>query len=238
MRWGEITECGPVRKRNEDCLCVCPEIGFFAVADGMGGHRAGDVASKLAIDVLQNYLYSTADKVLTARDSLAQAVQQANEDVYRSAQKYAEHKGMGTTITACLVEGYNLSVANVGDSRALLLRNGNISKITNDHTLVQELIAGGAINEIDAVNHPQRNVLTRALGTEPYVQADFFEYKLTKGDRLLLCTDGLSSFVTEQRICRLMLSSYDPDVVLRSLLNEAIISGSNDNITMIYLAVD
>ncbi|MBF7082334.1 Stp1/IreP family PP2C-type Ser/Thr phosphatase [Desulfallas sp. Bu1-1] len=238
MRWSQITECGPVRRRNEDWLCACPELGLFAVADGMGGHRAGNVASRLALEILEEYVRHNSGRGYSDRELLAGGIQRANEAVYRSAAGHEEHRGMGTTINACLLKGNKLTLANVGDSRALLLRNKKISKLTSDHSLVQELVDGGSITEEDAMNHPKRNVLTRALGIGPRVEVDFFEYNIMQGDCLLLCTDGLTGFVAEDRIGELILASPDPEAVVRNLYAEAINAGSNDNITMIFLAVD
>ncbi|TYO97378.1 Stp1/IreP family PP2C-type Ser/Thr phosphatase [Desulfallas thermosapovorans] len=238
MRWSQITECGPVRRRNEDWLCVCPDLGLFAVADGMGGHLAGDVASRLALGVLEDYLRDHRHDNAPYPDKLATGIQKANEVVYLAASKDVQRRGMGTTITACLVQGYHATVANVGDSRALLLREGNINKLTVDHSLVQELIDGGGISEKEALQHPRRNVLTRALGVGPRVNVDIYEYSLARGDRILICTDGLTGFVPEQRIGDLLLVSPDPQEALHLLLKEAIAAGSNDNITIILLAVD
>jgi protein phosphatase len=238
MRWSQITECGPVRRRNEDWLCVCPDLGLFAVADGMGGHLAGDVASRLALGVLENYLREHKYHDLPGRNRLAGGIQQANEAVYLAAREDVQRRGMGTTITACLVEDGQITVANVGDSRALLLREGKINKLTVDHSLVQELIDGGGISEKEALQHPRRNVLTRALGIGPLVDVDIYEYAITRGDRLLICTDGLTGFVPGRRIGDLMMLSPDPHHVVQMLLKEAIALGSNDNITIILLAVD
>jgi len=240
MRWSQITECGPVRRRNEDWVCACPDLGIFAVADGMGGHRAGNVASKLALDVLEEYIRNTtsAGQPIQARAILSEGILRANEAIYRAALEKEECQGMGSTLNACLLQENFLTVANVGDSRTLLLRDNRISKLTSDHSLVQELVDGGGITEEEAFNHPRRNVLTRALGIGPRVEVDLFEYNIVKGDRLLLCTDGLCGFVTAQRIGELMNSSDDPDAVVQALLKEAIALGSNDNITMIFLVVD
>lgn len=238
MNWSQITECGPVRRRNEDWLCVCPDLGLFAVADGMGGHLAGDVASKLALGVLENYLRENQYKNITGCDRLTGGIRQANEAIFFAAGDDAKLRGMGTTITACLVEDYHISVANVGDSRALLLRDGEINKLTVDHSLVQELIDGGGISEREALKHPKRNILTRALGTGPRVDVDIFEYNIAKGDRLLICTDGLTGFVPKQRIGDLMVLAPNPHEAVRLLIKEAIQFGSNDNITIIFLAVD
>lgn len=240
MRWSQITECGPVRRRNEDWVCACPDLGVFAVADGMGGHRAGNIASKLALEALEEYIRSSAGagRPVQPRLLLSEGILRANEAVYRAALAKEEWQGMGSTLNACLLLGNTLTVANVGDSRALLLRNNGISKLTSDHSLVQELVDGGGITEEEAFNHPRRNVLTRALGIGPRVEVDSFEYNIVQGDRLLLCTDGLCGFVTPRRIGELMSSADDPDTVVHRLLQEAIASGSNDNITMIFLVVD
>lgn len=236
MRWSMITECGPVRSTNEDSLCVCPELGLFAVADGMGGHKAGEVASRLALDKLVSFLKQNWDYGIT-QNLLADAVQAANRAVFQNAAENPDRQGMGTTITACMFRNRLLWVANVGDSRALLLRKGKLSKLTSDHSLVQELVDGGGITEADALNHPRRNVLTRALGVGPQVEADIFEYRIFPGDRLLICTDGLCAFVDERRIGEMMGLPREPEEVVRLLLAEAL-NRSNDNITMIFLAVD
>jgi len=238
MRWSQITECGPVRRRNEDWLSVCPDLGLFAVADGMGGHQAGDVASQMALRMLEQYLREHKNNRMSNRDKLARGIQQANDTVYLAARKDLQQQGMGTTVTVCLVEGNHVIVANVGDSRALMLRSGKMSKLTVDHSLVQELVDGGGISENEAMQHPRRNVLTRALGIGLSLVVDIYEYDLALGDRLLICTDGLTGFVPEQRIGELMLQSLNLDEVVHKLLEEAIACGSNDNITIILLAVD
>lgn len=241
MRWSQITKCGPVRRRNEDWLCACPELGLFAVADGMGGHQAGNVASRMALEILEQYIRTNLKEGLPARFLLEKGIQKANEAVYFSAQEHQERRGMGTTISACLIRGQHLVVANVGDSRTLLWRHGKVSKLTSDHSLVQALLDGGGITEEDALTHPKRNVLTRALGTGPRVEVDLFEYDMMPGDGLLISTDGLTGFVPENKIGELIeRSNHDPDVVVQSLYQEAIAAGSNDNITiiMIFLAVE
>ncbi len=238
MKWSQITECGPVRRRNEDWLSVCPDLGLFAVADGMGGHQAGDVASRMALGVLEQYLRQHKYNTVSGRDRLARGIQQANDAVYLAARKNIRQQGMGTTITVCLVEGYKVTVANVGDSRALLLREGKINKLTVDHSLVQELVDGGGISEKEAMQHPRRNVLTRALGIGSRLDVDIYEYDIAQGDRLLICTDGLTGFVPEMRIGDLVMLSPNPQEVVHMLLDEAIAYGSNDNITIIFLAVD
>jgi len=217
---------------------VCPELGLFAVADGMGGHKAGDVASRMALGFLEQYLREHQNDHMPNRDKLARGIQQANDTVYLAAREDLKQQGMGTTVTVCLVEGNHIIVANVGDSRALMLRSGKVNKLTVDHSLVQELIDGGGITEKEAMQHPRRNVLTRALGIGLSLAVDIYEYDLAFGDWLLICTDGLTGFVPEQRIGEVMLQSSNLDEVVHKLLEEAISCGSNDNITIILLAVD
>ena len=238
MRWSKITERGPVRSRNEDALCVCPELGLFAVADGMGGHQAGEIASMLALKTMEVHFWQHQAGNGEQIALLREAVVAANQAVYQDARHNPQRRGMGTTITACLLNEGELLVANVGDSRALLLRDGGLTKLTSDHSLVQKLIDGGGITEADAFKHPKRNVLTRALGVAPLVEVDIFAYYIAAGDKVLICTDGLSAFVEEKRIAELMGLSDDPAVTVRLLLDEAITAGSNDNITIICMAVE
>ncbi len=238
MRWSKITERGPVRLRNEDALYADPKFGLFAVADGMGGHKAGEIASTLALKTLAEYCRQRRTNNGGPKELLEEAVAAANQAIYQDARQNPERRGMGTTITACLLEGEKLRVANVGDSRALLLRNGGLTKLTSDHSVVQELINGGGLTEADAFKHPRRNVLTRALGVAPLVEVDVFEYHVMAGDKVLICTDGLSAFVEEKRIGELLGMSDDPETAVTLLLDEAIKAGSNDNITIICMAVE
>jgi len=238
MNWGQITECGPVRQRNEDWFCVCPDLGLYAVADGMGGHQAGVVASKMALSVLEEYLRTNQTDKSSGRDKLLNGIQLANRAVYQAASANNQQWGMGTTMTACLLDGYSATVANVGDSRALLLREGKLSRLTVDHSLVQELVDSGEITEQEAWSHPRRNVITRALGTSPQLEIDIYEYSLGKNDRLLLCTDGLTGFVSETRISALLTENSDPQKAVRVMVEEAIVSGSDDNVTIIVVSVD
>ena len=238
MKWGQITECGPVRQRNEDWLCVCPDLGFFAVADGMGGHQAGDVASHMALSVLEEYLRKNRLDQDSYSNKLQRGIQLANQAVYQAACDNYEQRGMGATITACLIEGFKATIANAGDSRALLWREGKLSRLTIDHSLVQELIDGGGITEKEAMLHPKRNVITRALGVDSWLDIDISEHVLIKEDRLLLCTDGLTGFITDEGISALLAREADPNQEARLLVNEAIKAGSNDNITIIIMAVD
>jgi serine/threonine protein phosphatase PrpC len=235
MRWAEITDIGLVRSTNEDSLCVSPQIGLFAVADGMGGHQAGEVASFTALRYLEEELARMLAANLVPDAALLRAVAGANRRVYDMAVGNRQLKGMGTTITACLYQDGVLFVANVGDSRAYLCRSGAILQLTEDHSLVRELVKNGGITEQEAAQHPQRNVLTRALGTEESVQVDLKPCAMLPGDRVLLCTDGLSGYLGAEEIRAVVSGTGDLELVVQALLKRALDAGGADNVTIIVV---
>lgn len=237
MRWAQVTDPGLVRKVNEDSLYIAPEIGLLAVADGMGGHQAGEIASGMAIHTLERELPHMLRKGASPEKALVDSVKLANISIYELSMQNQELKGMGTTITACLKQISNLFVAHVGDSRAYLVRNGNISQLTQDHSLVQELLRNGGINEEQALHHPQRNVLTRALGTEKSVQVDLYHIKISPGDLLLLCTDGLTRYLSQGELLSVINNAPDINTAVRFLLGKALQSGGADNITIILAEI-
>ncbi|RYD04590.1 hypothetical protein N752_14550 [Desulforamulus aquiferis] len=163
MKWSQITDVGRVRSSNEDSVCVCPEIGLYGVADGMGGHKAGEIASSTALKYLEDnlpiYLKESPDKA----EALLRSFEEANLRVFRMSTEFADFRGMGTTVTVGLLVDDELLIAHIGDSRAYLIRQNQIAQITDDHSLVAEMLRGGGITEEQAQHHPQRNVLTRAM---------------------------------------------------------------------------
>ena len=197
MKWSQRTDVGLVRQSNEDSMLVVPDLGLLAVADGMGGHLAGEVASRVALEVLERDLRQNGNTRRDPGRALAEAVQQANQKIFDLAEQNSDQRGMGTTITACLLIGQELWVAQVGDSRAYLIRDKAISRLTEDHSLVQELYRQGGISREEMATHPRRNVLTRALGTGPVVDVDLYNQRVTAGDRILLATDGLTNLLDE-----------------------------------------
>lgn len=233
MRWAQVTDTGLSRKINEDNLLVSPEIGLLAVADGMGGHRGGEVASGLALKTLKRELDRRLKKGESPEKALLDAVRRANFSVYERSGENKELKGMGTTITACLKRADDLLTAHVGDSRAYLLRRDSIRQLTQDHSLVQEMLRNGGISEEQAWQHPQRNVLTRALGTGQAVDVDIYRNKLIADDRLLLCTDGLTRYLRQEDLLYVVNSAPDIDRAVRALLGKALQYGGADNITII-----
>ena len=227
--FGSRTDVGCVRERNEDSLAVSPPL--FAVADGMGGHAAGDVASELAVKVLMKNAPTTADV-----DMLGEAVIKANHAVINEALR-AELAGMGTTMTACVIEGTHLAIAHVGDSRAYLLHHGKLQQLTRDHSLVADMGEAGRLTEEEARVHPNRSIITRAIGSDPNMQPDLYEITASPGDRLLLCSDGLYSMVENSRIQSQLARIRDPQRCASALVNDAISAGGLDNVTVVVVDI-
>ncbi|HET9005786.1 MAG TPA: Stp1/IreP family PP2C-type Ser/Thr phosphatase [Actinomycetes bacterium] len=232
------TDVGRMRKNNEDSYLSSQPVA--AVADGMGGHSAGEVASAIAIEELAA-LGSRGpwENETAATDDLKQAILRANRRIRETAAGDRKLNGMGTTLVALLEDGDMVHVANVGDSRGYLLRQGELSQVTVDHSLVQELVDDGRLSPEDAERHPQRSVITRALGIDPEVEFDLFTYKLQVGDRLLLCSDGLSDVVEPAQIRNVLLRERNSHQAARKLVTVANEQGGPDNITVIVVdAVD
>ncbi|MHB8156748.1 MAG: Stp1/IreP family PP2C-type Ser/Thr phosphatase, partial [Desulfocucumaceae bacterium] len=222
---------GLVRKRNEDSICVLPDLAFFAVADGMGGHLAGEVASHLAVETVVEHLRAGTEPRL--ENKLYKGVLQANSKVFEASKSNVSYRGMGTTLTAAVIKDRKMVLAHVGDSRAYLLREDNIVTLTEDHSLVQEMLKQGGITKEQARDHPHRNVLTRALGTDPTVEVDMIETGLKKGDTVLICSDGLYGLVEDNVIQRLVSSAQGPEKAVLDLIGEALHRGGNDNISVV-----
>lgn len=224
---------GQVRKGNEDALLLRDSV--YAVADGMGGHLAGEVASATALEPVEQLDGRIFQDDTTAVTALRDAVIAANERVSRLAQENPDYRGMGTTLTAALVEGRRLHVAHVGDSRAYLLRDGHFSQLTDDHTLVQHLVDEGQITREEAAHHPQRSVVTRAIGVSQDVDVDSMSLELVPGDQVLLCSDGLTGVVADEVIAHTLTDTEDPDQTVQQLIQLANDAGGPDNVTVLLL---
>ena len=227
--FGSRTDVGCVRERNEDSLVVSPPL--FAVADGMGGHAAGDVASETAVETLQKFAPTSANV-----EDLGQAVINANMAVIEESRK-AGLEGMGTTMTAAVIEKSRIAIAHVGDSRAYLLHHGRLQQITRDHSLMADMIEAGRITPEEARHHPNRSIITRALGSDPAMQPDLYELTASPGDRLLLCSDGLYSMVEDEQIQSILARTRDPQRCASALVNAAIAAGGLDNTTVIVVDI-
>jgi PPM family protein phosphatase len=226
------TDTGRQRRANEDSMLARSPL--FVVADGMGGARAGEVASRLAIESFQHGIADTTD----AEGSLAAYARAANVSIHERSQADAEHAGMGTTLTAVYVGEEEVAIAHVGDSRAYCLRDGELLRLTDDHSLVDELIRQGKLTPEEAVEHPQRSVITRALGPEPDVEIDTRSYRARNGDVYLLCSDGLTTMVPDALIAAIMLAHGRLRDIGEALIGAANEAGGRDNITVVLLRVE
>lgn len=224
------TDKGLVRKENEDAFCIEKDLGLLAIADGMGGHASGEVASKMAIEILWES-FKKGEEPLPER--LNSGVKLANRTIYEAAHSQPQLSGMGTTLTAVLLNGDRLAIAHVGDSRAYLIRGGVIEQITDDHTVVSEQVVRGMMTREEAARSDMRNILSRALGIGPEVKVDLEELTVSENDKLVLCSDGLSELVSDDEILLEVQSSHRPDMVCDELINLANQRGGGDNITVI-----
>jgi protein phosphatase len=223
-----ITDTGRRRRRNEDAYVVEPPL--FAIADGMGGAQAGEVASRLAAAALRESGIASGG----GEDRILDLIQAANRRVYDRSSTDPNTSGMGTTITVALVEDSIVAFGHVGDSRAYLIRDGRIEQLTEDHSLVNELMKSGKLSPEEAEMHPQRSVITRALGTDPDVDVDTFSVPAQIGDVFLLCSDGLTDMVAQEDILGLVERNRDDmDGAVRALVKAANRGGGEDNITVV-----
>ena len=236
------TDIGRVRSVNQDSVTVLTgddaPLGeaLVAVADGMGGHAAGEVASRRSLELLVESLKSaSAPDERALRDAFAQA----NAGVFREASQNPEYRGMGTTLVVGLVTGGELIIGNVGDSRMYLWRDGNLDRVTSDHSWVGEMVARNMLTEVQAANHPRRNVLTRALGVAASVESDVTRLTLQRGDRVMLCSDGLHGMVDDKTIARIIGGkSLKLERAARELIDLANKAGGTDNITVALARID
>ncbi len=245
IRSGGCTDVGRTRPMNEDGYYISEysqevDALYAVVADGMGGHQAGEVASAMAIQYISEHINNgfTADMTMAdIKDLLVSVLKQANSAVYQRSAGEPACQGMGTTITLCFLLGDQGLVAHVGDSRAYMLRKGTLHQITTDHSLVQELLQKGQITAEEAVNHPQKNVITRALGTDAGVEIDLYEFAVQPEDMLLLCTDGLSNMLQVDELVAALaeFQGCSLERLTEQLVQKANAKGGVDNITAVLL---
>lgn len=238
MKTFSKTDIGMVREVNQDYVYVSDlPIGnlpnLFIVADGMGGHKAGEFASRFTVEVVKDELAKSVEDNPEAM--IKQAITSANQKLLETARQDSRLEGMGTTLVVATVIERTLYFANVGDSRLYLL-NHDIKQVSKDHSLVQEMVRLGGIKQEEAKNHPDKNIITRAIGAKEQVEVDFYEYRLQKGDIILMCTDGLSNMVDDTEMLRIVKSSRDIVEAVEGLIKKANENGGNDNIGIV--AVD
>lgn len=242
-----LTHVGRQRQHNEDAFLVEETANLYLVADGMGGHAAGEIASRIAVDSINEFILHTKEDDGTwphaydehfkrSTNRLMAAVRMANTRVLEAMRKDARLRGMGTTVVACLAENSTMSVAHVGDSRAYLIRDGQLTRITSDHSWVFEQVQAGMLTEAEAEKHPLRNVITRALGGALQVSPDASEIEARPGDLFLLCSDGLTGMVPESEILRVVAENDgDLEQACRQLIDTANERGGLDNITAVLV---
>jgi len=242
-----LTDVGRQRQHNEDTFLVADEAKLFLVADGMGGHAAGEIASRIAVDSISEFIVHTKEDDGTwphaydehykrSTNRLMAALRMANTRVLEAMRKDARLRGMGTTVVACLADDVTMSIAHVGDSRAYMIRGGALTRVTNDHSWVFEQVQAGMLTEAEAEKHPLRNVITRALGGALQVTPDASEIEIQDGDVFLLCSDGLTGMVPESEILRVVTGSNgDLEKACQQLIEAANERGGLDNVTAVLV---
>ncbi|KAA0265732.1 MAG: Stp1/IreP family PP2C-type Ser/Thr phosphatase, partial [Acidobacteria bacterium] len=228
----QLTDTGRQREANEDSYLA--RAPLFAVADGMGGAQAGEVASRMAVAAFER----VDDPVAAPEELLRRTAEDANHEIFELAQGDSSRSGMGTTLTAALVHGDEISFGHVGDSRAYVFRDGRLRQITNDHSLVEELRRQGKLTRDQAADHPQRSVITRALGPEPAVDVDTLTFSARPGDVFLLCSDGLTTMLDDEDVAAVLDREEDLARAARRLVREANERGGRDNITVVLFRLE
>jgi PPM family protein phosphatase len=226
------TDTGRQRRDNEDSAFARAPV--FVVADGMGGAQAGEVASRIAVEAFEQGLPDSG----SPEERLATRVREANAQIYERSRADRGRAGMGTTLTAAYVDDTHVAIAHVGDSRAYLFRDGTLQRLTQDHSLVDELVRRGKLTEEQAAEHPQRSIITRALGPEPDVEVDTWTYPARAGDVILLCSDGLTSMISEERVRAILAEHDNLDEAGDELIREANEAGGRDNITVVLFRLE
>lgn len=229
-----MSDKGVVRSLNEDYAeyLETKEFNIYVVADGMGGHNAGEVASKMAAQGIVEYIKDNF-RYFDNEEVLKKAIYKVNSDIYRFSKENEKLNGMGTTVTACLQVGKKVIVANVGDSSSYVLKGNELQKITKDHSLVQELVDLGTITEVQAANHPKKNIITRAVGTNEHVEVDIFTIYKDEYDVFLICSDGLTNEVSKEDIISAIIIRKSLDESCERLIHLAKKNGGRDNITVL-----
>lgn len=243
MDIGFRTDIGNYRETNQDAYFVSDkqEIPLFIISDGMGGHKAGEVASKMAIDIIKEEIFDEVDAEKIEENKLInlikKAIETANIEIFNTSKRKEEYSGMGTTVTMAYVLKNKVFIGQIGDSRAYLFRGDKLIQLTEDHSLVAELLKKGSITKEEAERHPQKNIITRAVGTENTIDIDVVVEELYREDIILLCTDGLTNMVEDNQIKRILLKEKDVQTTCNELVDLANKNGGFDNITVIAVKI-
>lgn len=239
IEFSALTDKGQVRKNNQDYFSANPDVPtFFVLCDGMGGHEGGDIASSSAANSIEKYIklnFSLDNDDKKARSLLQEAIVYANKIVYKRAKVMPKYSDMGTTCDICFIDFDTLYTCHVGDSRIYLYRDNNLTQLTTDHTLMEELLKNGSITKSEIENHPGKHMITRAVGTEEGIESDFDKLKLLDGDIILMCSDGLTNMLSDTAIKKVLLPGGELGVMTKRLIEKANENGGLDNITVIVL---
>ncbi|HHT78083.1 MAG TPA: Stp1/IreP family PP2C-type Ser/Thr phosphatase [Clostridiaceae bacterium] len=240
MRYASATDKGKVRQNNEDFHAILSvgDSTVFVVADGMGGHAVGEIASRTAVEFALSTLPRELEhdmSVSQIEDVLRETIEKANVRVYLQSLDNKEYRGMGTTLTLAVLKDWRLYISHIGDCRVYLMHGSGLERLTVDHTLVQELVDRGSISEKEAQNHPKRHVLVRSLGVNEYMEPDTYSFDISEGDLILLCTDGLYGYVDEAGIRKIIRKHKDLSACAKQLVDAANDAGGGDNITVILV---
>ena len=234
------TDIGRTREINQDYYYISSpedEVELYILADGMGGYKGGEIASKLATESAKEYIQKEFSKINKNKDEILKLVQNAmeyaNNVVFEKSKESEELEGMGTTLEVCLIYNNKIYIGHIGDSRIYRIRNNVIRKLTKDHSYVQQLVEDGKITREEANTHPKKNMLTKALGCTPYVEPDIRARNMEKNDILLICSDGLTNMVSEEEMAKLVIQ--EPQTAANKLVEEANVLGGYDNITVVII---
>ncbi len=241
MKYAAGTDRGLVRETNEDSFNVIPgsqEAPYvFIVADGMGGHNCGEIASRTAVEYISDYFAQNAGSYMNAEDSgfaLKKLVEAANQEVWEKSLETPETNGMGTTLTMAVIVDKTVTIAHVGDSRLYLARSGEMRKVTDDHSYIEELVRKGSLTREEAEKHPGKNIITRAIGSSPELEVDILSLTMEADDMMVLCTDGLTNMLCEDEIFE-TAGNNQPEAACEQLIEAAKKHGGEDNVTVIII---
>lgn len=238
------TDVGLIRENNEDAWKIIAESNIFILADGMGGHAAGEVAAQTAVEsyvkLIKEYLPPTRSikELAQTQDTLSQLIGEVNKVVYRMSRSEAKMHGMGTTLCCSYFHPDGLIIGHVGDSRTYIARGGQLHQLTEDHSLVQELVGLGELSPRQAKSYSHRNIITKAIGTEPFIEPALYKHSLQKNDLLLMCSDGLTDLLSDQEILNHLIQATTLEQKAASLIEDANRHGGNDNVTVILMEID
>lgn len=227
-----LSDVGNIRKVNQDYAGYFESeyLRLYVVADGMGGHNAGEIASKLAVDYIIQYVNENKDEEI--EKNIIDAIKFSNKSIHEKSQESDIYSGMGTTITACIIRNKEAVVANVGDSSCFIVNKKGIEKVTKDHSLVQQLLDNGSITEAEALHHPNKNIITRSLGINEKIEVDTFKLNVDEVYKFIICTDGLTNYVSKDEIKEIVLAEKNSEACKR-LIELSKLRGGRDNITVI-----